>query len=142
MLKKNAKVDILRQQTTLNRLIIYFINIYIYIKLMVFLNNQFLFTFDNLKRRWRTSPCFEGFGKLNHSMSLIMRWRSLTRSESHTKLCSNFERRFSRLLTLISSKLWPYKNKNIHIKKWIKMNKSWNHCISIFYITICIFRNN
>lgn len=71
-----------------------------------------LFTFDNLKRRWSTSPCFEGFGKLNHSMSLIMRWRSLTRSESHTKLCSSFERRFSRLLTLISSKLWP-KNKYI-----------------------------
>lgn len=113
---------------------LFHIYIYIYVKLMVFLNNQFLFTFDNLKRRWRTSPCFEGFGKLNHSMSLIMRWRSLTRSESHTKLCSNFERRFSRLLTLISSKLWPYKNKNIHIKKWIKMNKSWNHCISIFNI--------
>lgn len=71
-----------------------------------------------------------------------MRWRLLIRFELYIKLCFNFERRFLRFFILIFFKLWFYKNKNIYIKKWIKMNKLWNYCILIFYILICSFRNN
>ena len=64
-------------------------------------------TLDNLRMSARTSSCLGHDAKLNHSRSLMWRCFSCTRSASHTKSYSSFDRMFSKERTRISSRLWP-----------------------------------